>query len=476
MNNQFCCARLRIILILLLACSFGVINAQFLRTSYFMDGAQYRLQLNPALAPSRGYIHLPAASRTDASLRSNALGAEDIYNMFKNADDADYFTNDKFFNRLKDLNKANVSVGTDLFAVGKWHGNGFISVNIGLRVDGNVSVSRELFRFMRDMRGINSNDYADYVRNIEGEELNLNAYSEIGVGYTRLIGDRISVGGRVKGLLGLGNVNLKINKASVKMNLQGVDPDINWSTAGYDQLKDVTGTAQIDVDADLVASCHGLELKTNNDGYINKVKYNTNKMGLSGFGAAFDLGAALKVTPEFSVSAAITDLGFIKWTKGSTQMAHANTADLNYDSENPGDVERFRDVIGSGKALNLDMIRLVPDKTDLKSRNTMLASTLALGAEYRLVNDKLSLGALFTNRFNKPDNDTELTFSVGVHPSTLLDFAVSYSPIMCGGNSFGLAMKLGPLFVGTDYMFMGKNTKCCNVLVGLSIPLGSQDD
>ena len=388
-----------------------------------MDGAQYRLQLNPALAPSRGYIHLPAASRTDASLRSNALGAEDIYNMFKNADDADYFTNDKFFNRLKDLNKANASVGTDLFAVGKWHGNGFISVNIGLRVDGNVSVSRELFRFMRDMRGINSNDYADYVRNIEGEELNLNAYSEIGVGYTRLIGDRISVGGRVKGLLGLGNVNLKINKASVKMNLQGVDPDINWSTADYDQLKDVTGTAQIDVDADLVASCHGL--------------------------------------------------GFIKWTKGSTQMAHANTADLNYDSENPGDVERFRDVIGSGKALNLDMIRLVPDKTDLKSRNTMLASTLALGAEYRLVNDKLSLGALFTNRFNKPDNDTELTFSVGVHPSTLLDFAVSYSPIMCGGNSFGLAMKLGPLFVGTDYMFMGKNTKCCNVLVGLSIPLGN---
>ena len=329
---------------------------------------------------------------------------------------------------------------------------------------------------MRDMRGINSNDYADYVRNIEGEKLNLNAYSEIGVGYTRLIGDRISVGGRVKGLLGLGNVNLKINKASVKMNLQDVDPDLNWSTADYDQLKDVTGTAQIDVDADLVASCHGLELKTNNDGYINKVKYNTNKMGLSGFGAAFDLGAALKVTPEFSVSAAITDLGFIKWTKGSTQMAHANTADLNYDSENPGDVERFRDVIGSGKALNLDMIRLVPDKTDLKSRNTMLASTLALGAEYRLVNDKLSLGALFTNRFNKPDNDTELTFSVGVHPSTLLDFAVSYSPIMCGGNSFGLAMKLGPLFVGTDYMFMGKNTKCCNVLVGLSIPLGSQDD
>ena len=476
MTNQLCCARLRIVMILLLACSFGVGNAQFVRTSYFMDGAQYRLQLNPALAPTRGYIHLPGVSRADASLRSNALGAEDIYNLFKNADDADFFTTDKFFNKLKEYNKANASTGTDLFAVGKWHGNGFISVNIGLRVDGNMTVSRELFSFMRDMKGINSNDYADYARHLQGEELNFNAYSEVGVGYTRLIGDRLSVGGRVKGLLGLGNVKFKINNASVKTNLQGVGPDFNWSAAEPDELLDATGTAQIDVDADLVASFHGLELKTNTDGYIDKIKYNTNKMGIAGFGAAFDLGVAMKVTDEISLSAAITDLGFIKWTKGSTQKAHSNTSDLNYDSSNPGDIERFANVVGSSKALNLDMVRLVPDNTDIKSRQSMLASTLALGAEYRLVNDKLSLGALFTNRFNKPDNDSELTFSVGVHPSSLLDFAVSCSPGMCGGNSFGLAMKLGPLFVGTDYMFMGKNTKWCNVLVGLSIPLDKRDD
>lgn len=236
MTNQLCCARLRIVMILLLVCSFGVGNAQFVRTSYFMDGAQYRLQLNPALAPTRGYIHLPGVSRADASLRSNALGAEDIYNLFKNADDADFFTTDKFFNKLKEYNKANASTGTDLFAVGKWHGNGFISVNIGLRVDGNMTVSRELFSFMRDMKGINSNDYADYARHLQGEELNFNAYSEVGVGYTRLIGDRLSVGGRVKGLLGLGNVKFKINNASVKTNLQGVGPDFNWSAAEPDKL------------------------------------------------------------------------------------------------------------------------------------------------------------------------------------------------------------------------------------------------
>ena len=201
MTNPSCCAPLRIVLICLLVCTFATGSAQFLRTSYFMDGAQYRLQVNPALAPTHGYIHLPGVSRFDVMVRSNALGAADVYDLIKNADDADYFTTDKFYNRLNDFNKANFSTGTDLFAVGKWHGNGFISVNIGLRLDGNVGVSRELFNFMRDMKGVNTNDYADYVRNLEGEEFNLNAYTEIGVGYTRLIGEKVSVGGRVKALV-----------------------------------------------------------------------------------------------------------------------------------------------------------------------------------------------------------------------------------------------------------------------------------
>ena len=35
-------------------------NAQFLRTSYFMEGTHYRQQLNPALIPTQGYFNIPA--------------------------------------------------------------------------------------------------------------------------------------------------------------------------------------------------------------------------------------------------------------------------------------------------------------------------------------------------------------------------------------------------------------------------------
>lgn len=39
---------------------------------------------------------------------------------------------------------------------------------------------------------------------------------------------------------------------------------------------------------------------------------------------------------------------------------------------------------------------------------------------------------------------------------------------------FGLGLKLGPLFVGTDYMFLGKNSNSVNGFVGVSIPLGGR--
>lgn len=39
---------------IMLVCTLSA-NAQFLRTSYFMEGTHYRQQLNPALTPTKGY-------------------------------------------------------------------------------------------------------------------------------------------------------------------------------------------------------------------------------------------------------------------------------------------------------------------------------------------------------------------------------------------------------------------------------------
>ena len=52
---------------IMLVCTLSA-NAQFLRTSYFMEGTHYRQQLNPALTPTKGYFNLPVIGAVNATV------------------------------------------------------------------------------------------------------------------------------------------------------------------------------------------------------------------------------------------------------------------------------------------------------------------------------------------------------------------------------------------------------------------------
>lgn len=449
------------------------VNAQFLRSSYFLEGSQYRLQLNPALTPNNGFVNIPVIGNVNAAFYSNSLGIGDFIDVMKNSDDANYFTSEKFMNRLTTDNEMGVNVSTDIAAAGWWRGKNFWSFNVGCKVNGGVIVPKELFSFLRDMNGLETIDYTNYLRDFSNEELNINAYTEWAAGYTRQINDHLNVGGRLKLLLGVGNVSFKVHDAIVKTNLKGLDPNIDWNNVTAEDLKGVTGTADITVDAELESSFKGINYITNDDGYIDDVKFESKNLGVAGVGAAIDVGASYRVTDKVTISASLLDLGFINWSKSSMEKARTNTDDLHFDSKSPDDIDRFADIVGSNKALNFDLLKLTPDPDRKKARTTSLATTLVLGANYAF-NEKMSIGALFTEHLSKPKSQTELTLSFNVHPKSYLDFSFSYSPIMCGGGSFGFAMKLGPMFLGTDYMYLGNGTKCCNALIGLSVPLGAQ--
>ena len=72
----------------------------------------------------------------------------------------------------------------------------------------------------------------------------------------------------------------------------------------------------------------------------------------------------------------------------------------------------------------------------------------------------------------QPKTLNELTLSATVRPKSWFNAAFSYSPIQAGGKSFGLALKLGSFFIGTDYMFFGNSSKSVNGFIGLSVPMG----
>lgn len=463
----------KLFLTLVIMASATMLHGQFLRTSYFMEGSHYSLQLNPALAPERGFVHLPGIGQTNGMMYSNSMGHNDVVEMIKNKTQADFFTDENFINNLKDVNHASFNVGTDLLNVGWWQGQAFWTLGFGVKADGYAVVPREWFNFMSDMKQRRGIDFSDYMRHIGNEKLGINVYSELSLGYSRpLLGDRLKVGGRVKGLFGMANMKLTVNEAVIKTRIEGLDPDFDWNNPDVEQLINSQGSASFDVDAELECSTDAVELLQGADGYIDDVEFKPTHIGFAGAGAGADFGISYQVTPSLTLSAAINDVGFICWSKGFSKYAQSNTADMNFDTDDPNGMMYFADVTGEGKTLNLDLLRLELDEQKDKSRTTWLAPILVVGGEYRLMNDKLGLGLLYTNRFAAPRNENEFTMSVNYRPSRFVDLAVSYSPVMCSGKAFGVALKLGPLFVGSDYVFMGKNNKCSNVLVGLSIPLG----
>ena len=185
------------------------------------------------------------------------------------------------------------------------------------------------------------------------------------------------------------------------------------------------------------------------------------------------MGLSYRLTKQLTLSASLLDLGFLKWSKKNTQVAKAR-ANQEYDLMNDQDRNDFIGIVNSGEILNYDMLQMTVDENAAKDRNSKLTSTVVVGAEYALLNNWMVVGALFTSRFAQPKTLNELTFSANIRPKNYFNLSLSYSVLQAKGKTFGVAAKLGPLFIGTDYMFLGKNTKNVNGYIGLSIPLSKQ--
>ncbi|MBP9721134.1 MAG: hypothetical protein KBD02_07770 [Bacteroides sp.] len=448
--------RMSAILMFLPLCLSGY--SQFLRTSYFMEGVTYRLQLNPALTPTRGYFNFPVAGAINAAASSNSLGYNDIVDVIDNSDD-NFYSDEKFRSRLSDQNRINVTAHTDILSFGWYKGKNFWSVNVGARVDLGAEVPKSMFDFLRDMDQQDAVDYQNMDYLIKHENLEINSYTELGLGYARPINERLTVGGKFKILLGAGNLKLRVNEIQVRSSING-DPDVPYTW--------LNSTASIRVDANLESSFKGMKLRENEEGNIDEFDFNG--FGIAGYGAAIDMGVSYRLLPKLTLSASVLDLGFISWSKGSTNYARSETnRTYNYSNYN-----EFEDIVQSGDVLNYDLLGLKIDDSQSKSRTTSLHSTLVFGAEYSLLNNWLVLGALSTTRMVEPKTQSELTLSANIRPRNWFNLAASYSIIQSAGKSFGLAMKLGPLFVGTDYMFLGSNTKSVNAFLGISFPLGKK--
>lgn len=416
-TKRFICGAL-----LLIAMMFAESASAQLKTSYFMEGSYFRTDMNPALAPTRGYIALPMLSGLTGGVYSNYNSYE---NMYYESDGTSIgalnpsVPADEFLSKLPNKCVQTIDLNLSLFKWGFYTLNStFINVGANMRVNYNSVMPKEYFRMMKG-------EYENSI-NIDNMSVDLSQYLETYAGTAIRLGENITIGARFKFLIGLQNGVLNVNKLSVNNDSYSIHGDLKMNSFMYD-------STQYNGDPDSVIAMDD--------------SFATMKNNLNSFGSAIDIGAEVRLLEKkLKLSAAITDLGFITWSSKS-QLRGSIDCDANED-------------MGVEELLNMEVIN-TPDK--LSDYATRLATNVNMGAEYNFLGNHFAVGLLSHTRLYRNAIATEFTTSFNVRPTNWMTFTASHT--FFNGNTpgiYGAAVNIHPrainIFFGMDYIGSSKNT------------------
>lgn len=486
----------------------GVVSAQSLRTSYFLDGSLQRYRLNPAWGAERGFVAIPFAGGFNINTYGDVGYGDFVFEQANGGKDL-LFTDfrvsaDEFLNGLNNDNKVRLDLDMSIISFGFKGWGGFNTFDVSLRSNVGLNIPREMFRAVKTATGDLEFNSIEDLKSIGSYHIkDLNVYTrnfvDISLGHSRKINDNLAIGARVKFLLGLAYANLDFSQ--IDMNV--IDENIR-------QTQDANGNYVYAADCWNVSSHGRVEAALGGhfnvkgvedfapgkyrEGVING--YEAVDYKIQGYGAGIDLGATYSFSnflKGLTLSASVTDLGFIRWNNTATAAS-----DIEYEFHGfTVSQEQIKDGIQNGdydvveKSVNsqfedlqeeLESFLEAKDEGE-KSVSTNLGAKLNLGVEYTLpFFKKLSVGALYTHCFDDVFKYNKTSIMVNFAPFKIFDVAVS-STFSDFGSGFGalasLHLKYLDLFVGTDCFFSNVNDDYipvdnmnASVALGVNIALG----
>lgn len=438
-NSLKCRLFYPVVLIVLLLTAFNA-KAQDFHTLYWMQGIPQSIYANPAQQPLPDlYIGLPGISSLYTGINNTGFSPKDI--LRRDTDGKLYVDHSNLLLQLSERNYFIFGFNNDIVGFGFRNNAGhYLSFNISERVQSRMGYSDDLLQLV-----LEGND--PFLQNGEqahlgGLAFDVNHFREYGVGYSRRVDDKLSVGFRAKLLQGLGNIhfkktNMELLTDAVNYELQ-LNTDILINSSLPWQLSPLEQIAEADFEL------RGREAR----------RYFTN---FGNMGLAFDLGSTYEVSPWVTLAVSVRDLGFISWRTGVENFS-TNTQ-LKFDGLN------FNEVFGRREnEEGPDFVERITDSifNQLDIRETNNAYTLGLSpdiflsATYNLspVNRfaVLAKGEIYGGRMFP-----SFTVSYNYQPHNKYGSTFSYSVIH--GNfhnvGFGIHANLYPVqfYILTDNFF-----------------------
>jgi len=419
----------KIVFVLFLIFSTITVFAQQVNTIYFMENVPIRHYLNPAFQPlSNFYFGFPVLGYTQFGVGNNSLTLKDfVYNkdgktiLFLNPEG----NKDRFFNALHSKTSFRTDLQVNLLNFGFRTGTSYWSFSLSEKVDGELALPKELLKLLLYGTPAIENNVFD-LRNLN---VDMTAYTEAAFGYSKVIDDRWTAGGKLKLLFGTANIS------SSNQNLDLTAGMDQWTLKGKGSLNISTpGEVQIGKKLDSIEFIE----PSSSAGWVKP----------SGMGLGLDLGVTFKPIDRMTLSAALTDLGFISWNRNVKNVNYE--VDYTFDGFQSRNGSNVNDSI-DGKELGDSLLTALKDATTNEQTGTSYTSYISpklnIGAEYGFFDNKLSLGLLSRTTKHKKNYYEELTASVNGRPIDWFNMSLSYSILNGRMSNIGAGMGLRTGFV-----------------------------
>jgi hypothetical protein len=429
------------LLFLLLAILHNRTVAQNNQVLYYMNLPQNHL-VNPAFRPSNSfYLGIPVLTGIDLNLNNNFVNFSDVIMSGQKGDSLisvlhPGYNIDNFISKLKSSNFFTPEISFQLFGLGFNIGQDlYVTIDIVNRVYTNFALPKDLFNFA--LKG-NSN-FVGKTMDLSGFDTQFKCWQEIGMGFSKKIGNNLRLGVRGKLLFGIANISMNNKAFGLK-----VDNDYSW-----------------DVNADITANISGpVKVILNNKNSIEDIKFNDNKFNnpsggidpgkiveflfnRNNLGLGIDVGGVYSITSKLQVSASVTDLGFIRWKSDVTNLKAKSS--FKFSGFNVTDVVNGSKTIDQ---ITQDMVDSLKNSFTITNQSqpfsTSLPVGISIGGNYNLTKS-ISLGILSHSILTGKKIREALTLSANVNLGNSLSTSICYTAENGRFNNIGagLAFRFG---------------------------------
>ena len=463
----------RIIFLIVFVCMAFAANAQT-NTLYFMEDVPKNTSWNPAFMPRySGYISL---FDIYGEVGNNAMMLRDF--VFKrNGRWTTAFSPsesiDELYRRIGGNINGDVRFGLSVLNFGfRIKEKNFFTFDASLRGEAYSLIPKDFTRLLLYGTGREGNfDFSN-------ADLEAKLYGELGFGFIRQINDMWSFGLKLKALIGFAGMHTNIEDMRLQTYMD------RWQLLSIADAYIMTPAVKY--------SAANKSLSTD----INA----KNLFFPQGIGGAIDLGATYRPVENFTLSFAVTDLGLISW-QNSSRIVNINTRGKFTFK---GVEYHYRDNIDSLKSAYDRLVDNMKDSVHWTAKqgingsiNQWLTANANIGAEYGILDNKISFAAMANARINYNRIMPELTLGVNFRPADWAKFYLSHTLSTRCASTLGLGINLqaGPVnfyiisdFVPLSYVKVQNFDKAIdntiipyrsnrfNVQTGLAFTFGSSKD